>query len=236
MAAWGVRDSVTSWIPSQSVAAFGVSPPRPLFSWRDGGRAGIWQTALAIGGRGWRWHIHSQERVRVAKYCKVLGGQSQNLLAYGLELREVLCQPNREPGNLAKCSLLAKTPRRCIVAPRCVQCGATRCNAVQGGVRAMRATCNDRLAYWRAGMAEKVGPQVFRISSFEFRFSASVWVCVVCVCAPPCASVRRLSVIFCSVSTSGEKVVSPWFQRETTSAPRQSLVETVQPGSILTLG
>ena len=81
---------------------------------------------------------------------KVLGGQSQNLVAYGLELREYFANLI---ANLAIWqTALWCLARRCIVAPRCVQCGATTCNAVQG-VRAMRATCNDRLAYWRAGVA-----------------------------------------------------------------------------------
>src|SRR5712692_3450534 len=103
-----------------------------------GGRG--WQLGklpLMIGGRGWRWHVHYQERVRVAKYSKVLGGQSQNLVAYGLELREYFA-------NLITNLAIWQTAlwclaRRCIVAPRCVQCGATTCNAVQR--RAMQ--CNE---------------------------------------------------------------------------------------------
>jgi hypothetical protein len=76
VAAWEWSGSVTSCIPMGYSAR--TSPPCALFSWRDGGqgagprywRAGLatMPTALVIGGRGWRWHVHSQESVCVAKY------------------------------------------------------------------------------------------------------------------------------------------------------------------------
>src|SRR5437762_3026580 len=93
MAAWGWSGSVTCCIPMGYTAR--TSPPCALFSWRDGGqvygprywRAGLatWQTAPG----DWRAGLAlARSFPREGARGKVLGGQSQNLVAYGLELRE----------------------------------------------------------------------------------------------------------------------------------------------------
>jgi hypothetical protein len=113
-----------------------TSPPCALFSWRDGGqvqgprywRLATWQTAPG----DWRAGLAlARSFPREGARGKVLGGQSQNLVVYGLELREYFANLI---ANLAIWqTALWCLARRCIVAPRCVQCGATTCNAVQGG-------------------------------------------------------------------------------------------------------
>jgi hypothetical protein len=92
MAARGEIGSVRPCIPIG--CGVSSSPPSAIFSWRDGGQvhgprycwAGLatWQTALVIGAGLALARSFPREGAR----GKVLGGQSQNLVAYGLELRE----------------------------------------------------------------------------------------------------------------------------------------------------
>jgi len=72
----------------------------------------------------------------------------------------------------------------------------------------MAGRCNGP-SYWRAGLAGEVGPQVYRISSFGFRISASV--------RGVCERLRETIFPNCQSRKHfrQKKFVSPCFQRET---------------------
>ena len=115
--------------------------------WRAG--LAIWQTAP----HDWRAGLAlARSFPRECARGKVLGGQSQDLVAYGLERREYFA-------NLIANLAIWQSARSWRKPPVIASLHLVACNAVQRGamqcrgVRAMCATCNDRLANWRAGLA-----------------------------------------------------------------------------------